>query len=201
MKKIGILGGTFNPIHNGHLMLAKMAYEQFDLDEVLIMPSGVSYMKEGTGVLDSSVRADMVKLAISDCKGFVFDDTEISRKGNTYTYITLQELHRREEAEYFFIVGADTLFMIEKWVETRAVFEQCVLLVSVRDEFDTDDIDAKILDLKTKYNADIRKVVMNAVDISSSGIREAIKNGDSVKGLVPDKVISYIEEKGLYKIG
>ena len=115
MAKTGILGGTFSPIHLGHVKIALAAYEQFGLDEVLFIPSGISYMKRNMDILDSSVRCELTAIAIKDYPFFKLDTIEVDRSGNSYTYETLQELKERKKADYYFIAGADTLFSIEKW--------------------------------------------------------------------------------------
>lgn len=113
-KRIGIMGGTFNPIHNGHLLLAQRAQEQVLLDKVLFMPSGNSYMKEN--VLETQKRVDMVALAIRKYPDFELSMIEAQKSGNTYTFETLKFLTRSNPQEqYFFIIGADILFQIEQW--------------------------------------------------------------------------------------
>ena len=105
MRKIGLFGGTFNPIHNGHLALAQNAYEQCDLDEVWFIPSGISYMKKGQNIPSGIIRYDMVKEAIKEIQHFKVSDIEISREGNSYTYDTLVQLHTQyPEDSFYFII-------------------------------------------------------------------------------------------------
>ena len=99
MKKIGIMGGTFSPIHLGHVKIALAAYIQYELDEVLFIPSGVSYMKRNMNILDSNVRCELTKIAIKDYPFFKLDTIETDRGGNSYTYETLLELKERENSE------------------------------------------------------------------------------------------------------
>ena len=114
VKKVGIMGGTFNPIHNGHLTLAQCAQKQIGLDKVLFMPSGISYMKKN--VLDPQKRADMVHLAIKDNPDFELSLIEVQKSGNTYTCETLEILtSNNPDTQYYFIMGADSLFQIEQW--------------------------------------------------------------------------------------
>ena len=114
IRKIGIMGGTFNPIHNGHVALADAAYKTFSLDKVLFMPSGNSYMKQH--VLDNSKRVSMVSKAIESISYFELSTIEVERFGNTYTSETLQQLTQQNpDVQYYFIMGADSLFHIEKW--------------------------------------------------------------------------------------
>ena len=116
MSKIGILGGTFNPIHNGHLLLAEQARCFYGLDQVLFIPSGCSYMKRQEEILPGEIRFQMVQLAIADNPYFCVSDMEIVREGNSYTCETITRLHAQyPEDELYYIVGADTLFQMEFW--------------------------------------------------------------------------------------
>ena len=123
--KIGILGGTFNPIHIGHLLLAEQAYEEYHLDQILFMPSGVSYFKDcQMSILSGKMRSDMVSLAIQGNSHFAMSDMEIKRSGNTYTCDTMLELRQEysEDTLFYFIIGADTLYSMKKWKDVQIVF-------------------------------------------------------------------------------
>ena len=199
--KTGILGGTFNPIHNGHIAIGLAALEEYRLDRILVMPSGVSYLKEGTGVLGSSIRREMTRLAIEDIDRFVLDDREVRRAGNSYTCDTLNELRDElgPEEEFYYIIGADTLYNIEKWRNIDVIFGECTLLVSVRDDVTLDDLKTKAEELKSLYNARICFLHIDEIDISSSMIRERVHEGSNIDGLVDDKVYKYILDNNLYK--
>ena len=201
MRKIGILGGTFNPIHNGHIALAKAAYEAINLDKVLIMPSGVSYLKKDIKVLPKDIRAAMTKFAIEEYPYFEFSDIEIKREGNTYTYETLLELHNMNpDEEYYFITGADTVYNIESWKCLDIILANCKLMVMVRDDVSTDDLIERCNYLSNKYNTECIIINAPAIDISSSEIRNQIHSNDleSVKEMLPAKVFEYICENKLY---
>lgn len=201
MRKTGIMGGTFNPIHKGHLLLAETARIQYGLDEVLFIPSGISYMKQNQKIPDGKVRAAMAALATEDTPYFNVSFMEIERLGNTYTYETLQELRRQNpDTEYFFLVGADSLFAMEHWRKPEQIFASCNVLAAVRGDSDKTAVEKKAARLTKKYHGHIGLLDCNAMDISSTQIRERIQKGESVKDLVPDKVIQYIEEKNLYKL-
>ena len=199
MNRIGIMGGTFNPIHLGHIALAKAAYEQYELDKVLFVPSGISYMKKGMNILGSEDRCNLVFLSIADYPCFALDRIEVDRPGNSYTWETLNKLKNRENADYFFICGADTLFMIEKWLNPEYIMKNCTLLVAVRDEYDMDSLENKASGLRERYNASIDFIRMDSIDISSTNIRNRIAKGEHVSGLLDSKAIKYIEERGLYQ--
>ena len=127
MSKIGILGGTFNPIHNGHLLLAEQARCFYGLDQVLFIPSGCSYMKRQEEILPGEIRFQMVQLAIADNPYFCASDMEIVREGNSYTCETITRLHAQyPEDELYYIVGADTLFQMEFWKNPEQIFTQCI---------------------------------------------------------------------------
>lgn len=200
MRKIGVMGGTFNPIHNGHLLLAGEAREQIPLDEVLFMPSGRPYMKSEEVVEDAATRAEMTALAISGIPYFKFSGMEIEQKGNTYTYLTMERLKEENpEAEFYFIVGADILFQMTRWVAPERIFANCSIAAAVRDDKTAADMEAQIRLLQRQYGADIRLLKMARTDISSSEIRRKVAAGESIAEDVPERVRIYIEERGLYR--
>ncbi|MDE6320604.1 MAG: nicotinate (nicotinamide) nucleotide adenylyltransferase, partial [Lachnospiraceae bacterium] len=136
MRRIGIMGGTFNPIHNGHLAIAGKAREQFFLEKILFMPSGVPYTKDLREVLPVDIRCEMTALAIADTPYFELSmlEAEDAEQGkNTYTFETLQKLrHADPTADYYFILGADSLYAIENWKKPELIFENCTLLAAMR---------------------------------------------------------------------
>ena len=199
-KKVGIMGGTFNPIHIGHLILAETARTQYSLDEILFIPSGLSYMKQQMDIPAGEVRADMTSLAIEDNPFFALSLMEIERGGNTYTYETLEALKvQNPDNEYYFILGADSLFAIEKWQSTQKIFELCTILVAVRNDGNLGNIQAEAERLSAKYQGNVLLLDCGNMEISSTRIRDNVKNGHSIRYLVPDKVIQYIEEHNLYR--
>lgn len=199
IKKIGIMGGTFNPIHIGHLILAETARIQYDLDEILFIPSGKSYMKQQMDIPSGKVRAHMTSLAIEGNPYFALSLMEIMREGNTYTYETLETLKAQNpNTEYYFILGEDSLFAIEKWQNPQKIFKLCTILAAVRSDGDLENIKTEAKRLSDKYNGGVLLLNCGNMDISSTKIRENVKNGQSIRYIVPDKVIHYIEETGLY---
>ena len=199
-SKVGIMGGTFNPVHNGHLLLAEQAREYCNLDEILFMPSGNSYMKEQGEIPDGDTRISMTALAIEDNPHFALSTIEVERKGPTYTCETLAELKKlHPETEYYFIVGADNLFSIETWWKPEEILAGCTLIVAARGDKEESAIFNKAAELKEKYKARILLLPERRFDVSSTEIREKIKRGESVRYLLPDKVIAYIKKNRLYK--
>ena len=191
--KIGILGGTFNPIHLALLELAKAAYEQYGLEKVLIMVSPNPPHKAGKVIADVSHRNTMVKLAIEPYEYMEFSDFEQKRDGYIYTAETLTLLKKEyPEYEYYFVIGGDSLANIEKWYHPEVVLANCILLAAGRDEiFDTALIN-RIDELNEKYKADIRMIKMQPMDVSSTEIRA----GDFDD--IPESVRKYIDENQLY---
>lgn len=198
MQKIGIIGGTFSPIHIGHLMLAQRALEEYHLDEIVFIPNGNPPHKKAS--LDASFRAEMVKLAIKDHPGFTFSDFEIRKEAFSYTSDTLAEFcSLNPDAEYYFIVGADSLDYMEQWHEPQKIFDCAVILAGPRGNLDLKQMEQKIQELKEKYNARINLLHMPNFEISSNWIRQAVKEGYSIRYYVTEEVENYIEEHGLYR--
>lgn len=199
-RKIGIMGGTFNPIHNGHIALAQAAYDYCCLDEVWFMPSGIPYLKEQDNVVSGAHRMEMTRLAIEGCPYFGYSNMEVCRKGNTYTADTLRLLHEMHpEDDFYFIMGADSLFGLPGWREPEVIAGLCTLVAVVRDDVDAQELQSQQLLLERTLDARIILVPFCKVDISSSVIREKLQNGESVDDMVPIKVLDYIYQHGLYK--
>ncbi|MCR5673264.1 MAG: nicotinate-nucleotide adenylyltransferase [Lachnospiraceae bacterium] len=198
-KKTGILGGTFNPIHTGHLMLAENAMEYCGLDEVLIMPSGCSYFKDQNVIASKEMRIKMTELAIEDNEKFKLSTIETDREGNSYTYETMEMLCRNNpDVHYYYIIGADTLFSIETWRKPEEIFKRCTIVCAKRCENEDDSMKRKAEELTARYDADIILMDIPAVPISSTMIRTLMSKGMSCRYYLDDKVIRYIKENGLY---
>lgn len=201
MSRIGIMGGTFNPIHTGHLLLAEHALEMVGLDQVWLIPTGCSYLKrkEGITVLSAEDRYRMVNLAIADNDRFRCLDMEIRRPGNSYSYETMEQLHREyPEHLFYFICGADCLFTMEQWKCAGRLFAACEIIAAVRGDADMKGMQEKISQLEEHFSAKIQLLSFRRIEISSSEIRARRSEGLSVRYLVPETVREYMEEKGLY---
>lgn len=198
-KRTGIMGGTFDPIHIGHLLLAETARDMFALDEVLFIPNGCPYMKENSQVTDKWIRYAMTALAVEDNPGFKLSSIEVEKEGNTYTYKTLLLLKEKEpDTEFYFIVGADSLFYLETWKNPQIIFDNCIVLAAIRDDKGRKELEEKIKYLEEKFAAHILPLPLKEIDVSSTDIRNKRKQGRSVRYMVPDKVIDYMEENHLY---
>ena len=207
-EKIGILGGTFNPIHTGHLILAENAYDEFHLNKVWIMPSGCSYFKDQQRIVSGEHRMQMISLAIEKNPHFELSTLEIYRPGNTYTYETIHFLKEHyTNTDFYFILGEDSLFQIETWKCPKEIFSGCTLLVACREERGANNhtfsphvsVKEKILSLCNEYNAAIYTMGTPHLGISSEKIRRDVFYGKSIKYYVPYSVENYIYENKLYK--
>lgn len=193
------MGGTFNPIHNAHLLMATLAKEEYGIDRLLFMPSGNPPHKQNFSDLASaSARADMVKLAIADNPDFEYCGYEVEKKSRSYTAEALEYLHEKYPREkLYFIIGADSLAAIETWYHPERIFRRASIIV-----FDRVGTGAAVRAdaerISKKYGADIRVMDAPRLDISSTDIRKRIADGKSVKYMVRDNVIEYIYQNNLY---
>lgn len=200
--KIGIMGGTFNPIHNGHLALATVAKESAELDEVWFMPSGLPAHKSNDELLPAKTRLEMVALAIAGIKGFVVSSFEIDRPGYTYTADTVTALNEEyPQHEFFFIVGGDSLMMFHRWVKPEVISAHVTLLATGRDGLSQELLRSKAEELKASFGTKIQLLPMEEFDISSNRIRSFCKENNvaAVKNQIPIAVYEYIVEHGLYQ--
>lgn len=200
MRRIGIMGGTFNPIHIGHLMLAEWAKSEAALDEIWLIPSGISYMKANQYVAPAEDRLRMTELAAKENIHFTALDLEIKRDGYTYSCETLEELAAAcPEDKLYFILGADCLYTIENWKCPERIFQCCRLIAAVRNDASLEEMEEKKQELEQRFGGEIMLLPFVRTAISSTEIRERIRQGKSVRYMVTDSVLSYIEEKGLYR--
>jgi nicotinate-nucleotide adenylyltransferase len=198
MKKIGILGGTFNPIHIGHLIIAEQCKEQLNLDKIIFIPNGNPPHKS-KNIIDKNHRFTMLSLAIEDNKYFDISDIEIKKEEPSYTINTILELKRDNNNEIFFIMGDDSLFNIKSWYKYKNLIEECNFIVFPREN--TLDISNYNKFISNELNADTSKfnfISFPLVNISSTLIRNMLEKKNSIKYLVPDKVINYIDSNKLY---
>lgn len=199
-KKTGLIGGTFNPVHYGHLFLAEQAMEYCDLDQVLFIPSGISYMKNVREIAGAEDRLQMVRLATEDHPDFHVSSMEMDRPGASYTCETLLALSEEyADTGFYFIIGADNLFSIEKWKDPAGIFRRCTLVAAFRGDEDRSALEEKARELRSRYEADIILLPKRRIDISSTEIRQRIAEKKSIRYMVPEPVRNYITEHGLYQ--
>ena len=200
MKRYGMMGGTFNPIHLAHLYIAYEAKEELNLDKIIFMVAGNPPHKKESKIIDSKYRYNMVQKAIEGYEGFEISDYEIKKNGYSYTYETLQYLKKQyDKVEVFFIAGADSLMAIEKWRNTDLVLNNCTFVAFNRGEYNKGILEEQKYKLEKKYDAKIVILNVTDIDISSSMIRERIANGKRVDFFLPEEVKKYISENKLYR--
>jgi len=187
--KVGILGGTFNPIHLGHLILAEEAREKLKLDKVIFMPAHFPPHKNNTDIAPAAERLKMIKLAIKGNRHYRVSDLEIKREGHSYTIDTIRELKKKfSKDELYFITGSDLLKYLDDWKDLGEIIKMVKFVVATRPGYPLEKIPSYI-----------STVAIRAVDVSAFEIREAVKNKKSYRYLVPEAVGRFITKKRLYR--
>ena len=216
-RKIGILGGTFDPVHRVHLELAKKARMQYDLTEVWLMPSGDPPHKSGRSITPGWQRLELLKLALTGAKGLVASDYELRRSGKIYTAETLERLSAEiPDVEWYLIMGGDSLLYLDEWYHPEKIFRYAVILAAVRKEADSlsEQFSFAILEQKRQQllyrfpEAKISFLQTTADDLSSSLLRALLTKSERsvqeeafLKKSLPECVYSYLLEHDLYKQG
>ncbi|KJF27992.1 nicotinate-nucleotide adenylyltransferase [Clostridium aceticum] len=200
-KRYGIMGGTFDPIHLGHLFIAETALDELSLDEVIFIPTGLPPHKDQETVTDSHHRLLMTSIAIDSNKTFKLSTIEIDRKGPSYTIDTIQSIlqNHKEEVEIYFITGTDTFMEVDTWKHYKDVLQMIKIVVATRLGYNDRSFNEKVDLFTKKYKAEIIKVTVPILEISSSDIRDRIKVGKTIKYLVPEGVEEYIKKNQLYQ--
>lgn len=200
--KIGLIGGTFNPIHHGHLILSEYVRENFQLDKVIFIPTGLPPHKSASVVEKPEIRLEMTKLAIERNQFFSVSDIETYREGISYTIDTITELKNLyPNDQLYFLIGADSLFELPTWKYYDKLISKTNIIVVNRPGGANNLIGAKIKEYEDQFGGSIIEVKSPLIDISSSDIRNRVKDGKSIKYLVPNNVEEFILQKNLYKEG
>ena len=198
--RVGIYGGTFAPIHNGHINAARLFMEQMRLDYLFIIPAAIPPHKQVDASDDPMHRLNMCALAFGDMDGVVVSDMEIRRGGKSYTVDTLRELSAKGR-RLLLLCGTDMVLSFDSWYRYREILELCYP-VYIRRESDK-LLDAMIVNKLTKYYEEsgkmFRKIVGEPMELSSTAIREKVKHGEDISSLVPKSVAEYIRLHGLYR--
>lgn len=198
MIKIGIMGGTFDPIHIGHLILAMEAINYKNLDEVWFIPTGNPNFKQDKNVTDKQKRFEMVKIATQDNKKFNVCDYEINKNGVTYSWETMKYLRENYYYDFYFIMGEDSLMSVETWENAEDFLENTKILACIRRQEEMSKLDVKIDDLKSKGYF-VEKIPTSFIDISSTKIREKVQTNQDFRYFVPNQVFEYIVRNKLYE--
>ncbi len=199
-KQIGIMGGTFDPIHNAHLALARRAYEQFSLDSIWMLPNGSPPHKQDIMLADVGHRMRMIRLAIEGIPYLELCSLEAVGRGCHYTFETLRHLKEAcPGTRFYFIMGADSLFDFDEWREPGIISQECVILAAVRDHLQRARIEEKGRELARRFGTDIRFLDTPNMDIASTDIRARLAAEEDISDMGPPKVEEYIQRHGLYK--
>ncbi len=193
-NKILIFGGTFNPIHNGHLILAEDSINEEGFDKVVFIPTMNPYYKD---TLDFDTRLKMLKMAIKDNDKFAYSSIEKKYNLEGKLYLILEKISKLSDDDVTILIGSDSLMNLDWWYKIDEILKKYKILVLKRDDVD-EAIEMKINEYKEKYGADIKVLNNKRVEISSSMIREMIKEGKSIKYLVRDDVEKFIKDENLY---
>ena len=198
---IGILGGTFNPIHIGHMELAMKALKQFNLDRVYIMPNNLPDYKENHGIVEEKHRLAMADIACMGHEAILASDFELKLSGYTYTANTLTMLHEMYPlVHWYFIMGADSIMYFEKWKKPEVIAGLATLVITIRDDLDYSSLYEKIRELEAIFSGiDIQIARIDNINVSSSEIRQGIKSGKDMSDSLPEGVYSYIMDNHLYQ--
>lgn len=200
--KIGIYGGTFSPIHNGHILAAREFARQMRLDKLLIIPTATPPHKNEDCHINAEHRLKMCSIAFSDEDKITVSDIEVRRGGKSYTVHTLEELRECYPSdELFLLCGTDMILTFDRWYRFEDIFSMCCVVYERRENDRSLDekIDEKIAFFEEQYGAEIRHIDISPIEISSTQIRERVSRGDNVSEYIPEKVAQYIEEQGLYR--
>lgn len=198
--RIGIYGGTFAPIHNGHVQAAKLFMEQMRLDYLMIIPTGISPHKEMTPADDPVHRLRMCELAFANVDGVVISDAEIRRKGPSYTVDTVRELSAPDR-RLLLLFGTDMVLSFDKWYRYQEILSLCYPVYMRREQDPV--LDGLIVDKLAKYYKEsgkmFRRIVGDPLPVSSTEVRARVRQGQDISALVPPLVAAYIKENGLYR--
>ncbi len=212
-RKIGLFGGTFNPIHLGHLRGAEEIREAFRLDEVIFIPSAIPPHKAMEEIIGATHRLEMVRLAIASNPYFSISEIELSRPGKSYSIDTLRHFCRGNRDVFYFILGGDAFVEIETWKDYQNLFALCHFIVMARPGFQRTPVASQLpstltpafqYDLETKVWVHLsgNQLIFREIsflDISSTKVRELIEKGESVRYLIPQETEVYIHQHGLYR--
>ena len=200
--KIGIMGGTFNPIHKGHILLAECAMEQYSFDRIWFMPLGHPAHKSDKELISAKHRIAMVELAIQGRQNYILSTIETERTGNTYTSDTLLELNKKyPEDEFYFLIGGDSLMKFHNWVRPDIISKYAVLVAAGRNGYSKEELMQQAERLKDSFGTKTLFLDMPELPISSNEIRMAIRMGkqETIQSYIPEQVWNYIIQHQVYQ--
>ncbi|MFP4201133.1 MAG: nicotinate-nucleotide adenylyltransferase [Clostridia bacterium] len=201
LLSVGVMGGTFDPIHYGHLVAAESAYESFHLSEVIFVPAGDPPHKSDNDVTPAEHRLKMASLATDDNPHFCVSPIEVERAGLSYTIDTMRSFREKygPSVDLYFITGIDAILQIPEWNNTEGLFEICRFIAATRPGYSLRELNRFRQRLDPRYRERIIALEVPALAISSTDLRRRVAEGKSIRYLVPDLVAEYIHEQGLYR--
>ncbi|MGV8147099.1 MAG: nicotinate-nucleotide adenylyltransferase [Alkaliphilus sp.] len=201
VTRYGVLGGTFDPIHNAHLFVAEYVLEELNLDKIIFIPTGIPPHKADHEITRADHRLMMTALAINSNDNFFVSEIEINRAGKSYTIQTMRELTEENfcAAEFCFIVGEDAFTQIETWAMYEELLKITKFVVVTRTGSNDKVLDETIEKCRNNYEADINKISIPNLEISSTDIRSRIEQGKNVEYLIPSVVVDYIRKYNIYE--
>jgi len=200
ITKIGIMGGTFDPIHYGHMVAAECARHQFNLDRVIFIPAARPPHKGDRDISDPFHRLHMAGLATCSNPNFEVSDIEINRRGPSYTIDTVDSIHgNRPDSDIYFITGADAVLEILTWYRVEALLELCYFIAATRPGYRLENLSESLKGLPDHCIKKISVMEVPALAISSTDIRQRVRKGMPIKYLLPERVEEYINSSGLYR--
>lgn len=201
LKRVGIMGGTFDPIHIGHLVIAEEIRNKFNLDKVIFIPTGNPPHKDNKKITSARHRYIMTLLATISNPYFEVSTIEIDKKGTTYTIDTIKTLRKvcSNDVELYFITGADSILELHTWKNVGELLKLCNFVAATRPGFEVAKLEKKIQEINSEYGVNIYTTIVTALQISSTEIRTRIREGRTVKYLLPEAVEKYIYKNNLYR--
>lgn len=200
IKKVAIMGGSFNPLHLGHLIVASHVADSGLFDEVVFMPSGQPPHKAHDEVTATKTRVLMLKKALASDTRFSVSELEVSREGFTYTFDTISELKKTDPStKYYLIIGSDSLLDLYKWYRSEELLDMCHFVLVNRSGFNNILIQQTLTAIQEKHPTEFIQISIPNIEISSTDIRQRIKDNRSIRYLVPEIIENYILENDLYR--
>ena len=201
MRRIGILGGTFDPVHNGHIHLAEDAIREADLDEVVMIPAKIQPFKQDRKTASGEDRLQMIALAAGPDSHITVSRFELLQEGVSYTYLTLRHMREVYNGDkLYFITGTDSLLKLDTWMNAEELLTNYAYIVGTRPGYRQDELEATMKNLRERFGTEIINLSRTQPDVSATEIRERLAKGQAVGDLVPEAVERYITEHGLYKL-
>lgn len=201
IKKIGIFGGSFDPVHLGHTGLAEDAVKQAGLDKVVFIPAGIQPFKLDKKQASGEDRLEMLRLAAGNAERFEISTYELDNEGVSYSYLTMRAMKEMygEDVKLYFITGTDAFLKIDKWKNAEELLTEYSYVIGTRPGYKQEELRLYIEDIRRKYGTEIINIDNVQVDVSSTEIRDIISRGGSAEGLISPEVERYIKDNGLYE--